>query len=94
MADTPHLFQPGHIVSTRGALRALIEARVEGLALVERHLQGDFGDLCTHDRELNSLAIQLGDRVLSSYLLPTPQKVWVITEADRSVTTLLLPEEY
>ena len=94
MADTPHLFQPGHIVSTRGALRALIQARIDGRTLVERHLRGDFGELCTDDREQNSLAIQLGARVLSSYLLPTQQKVWVITEADRSVTTLLLPEEY
>jgi hypothetical protein len=64
-------------------------------SLFQRHAQGDWGDVCEEDWALNDLALADGDgRIFSSYELPESGKVWVITEADRSVTTLLLPEEY
>jgi len=67
---------------------------VEGfLSLVARHVTGDFGDVCAEDGERNREAIKHGDRIFSSYLVGE-QKVWVITEADRSLTTLLLPSDY
>lgn len=63
--------------------------------LLQRHLRGDWGELDEEDVLQNRLSIEHGMRILSAYILPTTGvKVWVITEADRSVTTLLLPEEY
>jgi hypothetical protein len=58
-----------------------------------RHATGDWGDLCAFDRRQNEIALRNGHRVLSSYEVPAG-RVWIITEADRSVTTMLLPEEY
>jgi hypothetical protein len=61
--------------------------------LLARHATGDWGDLCAFDRRQNEIALRDGLRVLSSY--PVGREcVWIITEADRSVTTILLPEEY
>jgi hypothetical protein len=58
-----------------------------------RHATGDWGELCAFDRQQNAVALCTGQRVLSSY--PVGEgKIWIITEADRSVTTILLPEEY
>ena len=65
----------------------------EVLALVNRHVGGDFGDLGEEDTARNRDAIQCGARVFSAYITPRG-KVWVITEADRAVTTILLPSEY
>jgi hypothetical protein len=61
--------------------------------LLARHAAGDWGELCTFDRHQNEIALREGLRVLSSYPVER-EYVWVITEADRSVTTILLPEEY
>ena len=61
------------------------------IALPNRHLSGDWGDLCEEDRQLNDEAVENGSRVLSAYVLTTGEKLWVITEADRSSTCLLLP---
>jgi hypothetical protein len=58
-----------------------------------RHASGDWGELCAFDRRQNEIALRDGYRVLSSYEVPTG-RVWIITEVDRSVTTILLPEEY
>jgi hypothetical protein len=58
-----------------------------------RHATGDWGELCAFDRRQNEIALREGLRVLSSYEVPAG-RVWIITEADRSVTTILLPEEY
>jgi len=88
------LFHLGRIVSTPGALRALEEAKVNPLTLLLRHNRGDWGDLDASDIEANRRAIAHNLRVLSAYQLPTGARVWVITEADRSSTTLLLPTEY
>jgi hypothetical protein len=63
--------------------------------LIKRHSMGDWGEaLCEEDRRLNDDAIHNGDRLLSAYSLRDGVKLWIITESDRSVTTLLLPEEY
>ena len=94
MADKAVLFDTGFIVRTPGALLALIEAQVTESRLIERHLSGDFGELCDEDQASNRHSISEGGRILSSYQVDEQTKVWVITEADRSVTTLLLPSEY
>lgn len=79
---------------TPGALQALEEAERNPLEFLARHVTGDWGDLCEEDRAENDVSVAQGSRVLSAYELETGSKVWVITEWDRSVTTLLLPEEY
>jgi hypothetical protein len=85
--------EPGRIVATPGALEVLALAGVEPHELLRRHLSGDWGELDAHDRCENARSLKHGFRVLSSYPVGR-QKVWIITEADRSSTTLLLPEEY
>ena len=82
----------GRTVITRGALDTLDGEEV--LAGIARHAKGDWGDLCSEDREANNDALQTGARLLSAYHTGGGRKFWVITEADRSVTTVLLPEEY
>ena len=81
-------------MATPGALAALQEAGVNPLALITRHVTGDWGDLGTEDKQANEDALQQGQRLLSAYKLQTGQKIWLITEYDRSVTTLLLPSDY
>ena len=95
LARLPPLFDLGQIVATPGALEALRDAMVEPEELFNRHQRGDWGDLCAEDREVNRKALFFGDRLLSSYALPdTGETVWILTEWDRSVTTMLLPKEY
>ena len=88
------LFELGQIVSTPGALQALQEAGQDPAGLLARHVRGDWGDLGKEDKAENDLSVKQGFRILSAYRLRTGVKVWVITEADRSATTLLLPSEY
>jgi hypothetical protein len=83
----------GRVVATPGALRLLEEASAHPFDYLARHATGDWGDLCGFDRRQNEIALRGGLRVFSSYAVPAG-KVWIITEADRSVTTILLPEEY
>jgi hypothetical protein len=64
------------------------------LTFLQRHLAGDWGDLSLEDIRENELRLQHGWRTLSAYTLRTGVKFWIITEADRSVTTFLLPDEY
>jgi len=88
-------FELGNVVATPGALDALEEAGLTPIHLIERHVRGDWGNLSDDDKAENELSLKQGFRLLSSYELPgSAQKVWVITEADRSTTTLLLPSEY
>lgn len=84
----------GRLFATPGALDALRAADVTVDDLLTRHLCGDWGDLSEEDREQNDLALEAGLRVLSSYTLTANVKVWIITEWDRSVTTVLLPDDY
>jgi hypothetical protein len=89
------LFPLGQIVSTPGAVRALMDEGCGTTDLLVRHVSGDWGDLDSEDRKENDFAVPRSLRILSSYRLTrTNVRIWVITEADRSVTTLLLPEEY
>jgi hypothetical protein len=83
----------GRVVATPGALKLLSEMGEDPFAYIARHETGDWGELCTFDPRQNDLALRDGYRVLSSYSVGR-ECVWVITEADRSVTTILLPEEY
>jgi hypothetical protein len=80
--------------ATPGALRALEEAGETPLEFLGRHGDGDWGTVGPEDWAENELSVREGFRVLSAYTLSTGVKIWVITEADRSVTTILLPEEY
>ena len=85
------LFTPGKVVATPGAYEIPQDVLFAALA---RHLNGDWGELSKEDKELNDRAVLDGDRILSSYHAPDGTKFWIITEADRSVTTFLLPDEY
>jgi hypothetical protein len=87
-------FKPGHIVATRAALDALTAAGEDVLDYLERHLAGDWGDLSAEDKQENELSLQNGWRILSSYMLSDGTKIWVITEADRASTCILLPSDY
>ena len=87
-------FQLGKLVATPGALDALKEAAVGFLPYVNRHLSGDWGEISHEDAAENDLSLREGFRLLSAYSLPTGCKIWLITEADRSATTILLPEDY
>ncbi len=89
------LFPLGQIVSTPGAVEALTQEGSDFMEFLRRHVSGDWGDLCAADRRENELSVKEGLRILSAYQLPrTGVKLWIITEADRSVTTFLLPSEY
>jgi hypothetical protein len=83
----------GRVVATPGALKLLMETGGHPFDLLARHATGDWGELCAFDRRQNQTALRDGLRVLSSYDVLTG-RVWIITEADRSITTILLPEEY
>ncbi len=87
-------FALGQVVATPGALEALERAGQTAWELVARHVQGDFGEVDAEDRQANEDAIQHGERILSSYTLRTGEKIWVITEADRSSSVVLRPEDY
>jgi hypothetical protein len=87
-------FNPGQVVATPGALAAL-EASGESLFdYLARHLSGDWGDVDAEDAQENELSLKNDLRLLSAYTLKNGTKIWVITEADRSSTCVLLPEEY
>lgn len=88
------LFPLGQVVATPGALRALEKAGVMPISLLARHMSGDWGGVCAEDAAENDLSVREGHRILSAYTLPTAVRIWAITEADRSATTLLLPSEY
>ncbi len=85
-------FRLGTLVATPGALDAA-PSREALLDLVQRHESGDWGDLDAHDQRENEIAVREGLRILSAYDLDET-RFWVITESDRSQTTILLPEEY
>jgi hypothetical protein len=93
------LFKMGQIVITQDADSALREAFPDTIAnetknLLVRHSSGDWGTISAADAEENRLSLAEGYRVMSVYVLPTGEKLWVITEADRSSTTILTPDEY
>jgi len=81
-------------VATPGALELLASNSISPLSLLQRHCSGDWGDLSTEDVRANDTAIQDGSRLLSAYVLPDGSKVYVITEWNRSYTTILRADEY
>jgi len=87
-------FLLGQLVATPGALEALQDAGQNAVEFLSRHQHGDWGDLEEEDKQENEFSVLNNFRILSAYTLSTGVRIWVITEADRSVTTLLLPEEY
>jgi len=87
------LFRLGQIVATRGVLKHLERHGIQADPYLRRHVRGDWGDVPPEDALANDRATKEGSRILSSYQI-AGRKVWLITEADRSVTTLLFPSEY
>ena len=88
------LFDLGQLVATPGALAALEKTGQNAMEFLSRHVSGDWGELPQEDKNENQLSLTKGFRLLSSYRTSSGDKIWVITEADRSHTTLLLPDEY
>ena len=87
-------FPLGQTYITPGAEEALLIAGQTELEFLRRHMSGDWSELSDDDTRENELSLQEGFRVLSAYRTATGQKLWIITEADRSATTILLPSEY
>lgn len=99
----PPLFELGQLCYTPRAQDVLERYQINPFQLLTRHVTGDWGDLCAEDAQSNNDALKEGTRIFSAYVLQppvsegeslAPAKVWIITEADQSVTTILLPEEY
>lgn len=88
------LFQVGQVVATPGAVEAFTRNCQHPTTFLRRHVRGDWGMLDAEDGEANEFSLVRGLRLLSAYALADGTRIWIITEADRSVTTLLLPEEY
>ena len=88
------LFPLGRIVATPGALAALERAKQLPTSFLGRHAIGDWGELEPTDVAENEYSVAHGFRLLSSYRTDAGDRLWIITQADRSTTTLLLPEEY
>jgi hypothetical protein len=87
-------FRLGQVVATPGALRALEEAGQSPAFFLEKHVAGDWGEVCDEDKLANDQALVNGERLLSAYRTLQGVKIWVITEADRSSTCAMLPSEY
>ena len=91
-------FEPGRFLATPAVLKAVPRGMI--FAAIDRHLNGDWGDVCDSDKRANDRALRDGSRLLSAYHTPAlgdkkrETKFWIITEADRSATTVLLPSDY
>ena len=85
-------FSLGQVVITPGANAAL--DRQDVVTALRRHHSGDFGDMCEEDKAYNQEALETGGRIMSAYHDRNDTKFWIITEHDRSATTILLPDEY
>lgn len=88
------LFDLGMIVATPGALLALHSAGQNPASVLQRHVSGDWGELDADDKRANEAALRNGERILSRYTTPQGIALYVITEADRSYTTILRTDEY
>lgn len=91
--EPKHLFLLGQVVATPAALELMAVNSVNPSDLLDRHVTGDWGDVSDGDRQMNDEAVKDGDRLHSVYPVGA-EKIWVITERDRSVTTLLTPDDY
>jgi hypothetical protein len=88
------LFDLGQLVATPGALAALEKTGQNAMEFLSRHVRGDWGDIPEEDKKENQFSLEKGFRLMSSYRTTAGDVVWVITEANRSHTTLVLPNEY
>lgn len=88
------LFELGQVVATPGALGALERAGQGPGEFLARHVAGDWGEVPEEDKTENEVSILNGYRILSAYRTKLGERLWILSEADRSVTTILLPEEY
>lgn len=87
-------FPLGRVVATPGALSALEKAEQLPAEFLDRHVNDDWGDVPDADKQENEVSIEQGFRILSAYTTSAADRIWVLTEADRSTTILMLPEEY
>jgi hypothetical protein len=87
-------FPLGSLVATPAALEALGRAGQSPAEFLARHARGDWGEVDATDRRLNDAAVKNGERILSAYKTKDGERIWIITEADRSSTCILLPDEY
>lgn len=87
-------FRMGRLFITPGALEALDEAKQSPDEFIRRHHRGDWGELCDDDKRENEFSLAHGFRLLSAYSTKLGVRLWVVTEANRSSSTLLLPSEY
>jgi hypothetical protein len=88
-------FSLGRVVATPGALEVLAATQTDALALLDRHRSGDWGEVPPEDARENELSVREGFRIISSHRVGEDgAKIWLVTEADRSSTCLLLPSEY
>ena len=88
------LFHLGNVVATPVALNAMQSCDVSPAQLLQLHVSGNWGSVCEEDALANDAAVNNSERILSSYRIGEYTRVWIITEYDRSVTTILLPSEY
>jgi hypothetical protein len=87
-------FRLGRVVITRGCKIHLEMHHINAMGYVLRHITGDWGDLGKEDKEANDFAVNKQLRIVSAYNLPTGERIYCVTEADRSITTLFLYDEY
>ena len=88
-------FSLGRVVATPGALRALEKAEQLPAEFLDRHVSGDWGNVPEADKQENEFSIEHGFRIfLSAYTTSAGEQIWILTEADRSTTTIMLPSEY
>jgi hypothetical protein len=87
-------FNLGRILATPVALSTIQHAGENAHDYLNRHARGDWGEVCVDDKAINDQALIDGDRLVSAYTLKSGEKIWIITEADRAATTILLPDEY
>src|ERR1035437_5021080 len=85
-------FPLGQTVMTPGAIDALAKSGQSPVEFISQHVAGQWGEVCDNDKQANEQALKDGERLLSAYRTRLGRRVWIITEADRSVTTMLLPE--
>ena len=88
------LFDLGQLAATPASVEVVASAGFHPIQFFARHVSGDWGELPPEDIQTNKDALMYGERIFSAYNLNTGEKIYVITEWDRSVTTLLLPSEY
>lgn len=86
--------QLGRVCMTQGVHQLVTTGQVNPIPLLQRYIAGDWGNVSDNDRKQNDRAARIGDRIMAAYELSPTLTVWIITEWDRSVTTLLLPSEY